>query len=226
MYYRRQTGSGCFSRLLAGALIVGGALIIFAAYQGTQLSPFPPTLPTPTRIANAVAVQPTEARGGLAATGTPPSQLWIESEKARLNAQITKLYFGANDTWNVAFLGQYAGHLEGTANIGQGGNFVLAGHVEMRDGTQGPFASLNNLQRGDFLTVSRNQPGNIQYMQYVVTEKKTVQPTDLNVIRNKGYEELTLITCGDYDFKDNLYKTRLVIHARPVKDVPGIAAGN
>jgi LPXTG-site transpeptidase (sortase) family protein len=227
MTHRRNINnrSGCQSRLIAGLLIVAGAILIFNAYGEMQtLLNAPP--PTATRLIVSVAAQPTEGRGGLRGTPAPPSQLWIEAEKAQLNAQITTLYYGENNTWNVTFLGMYAGHLQGTPELGSGGNYVLAGHVEMRDGSPGPFANLSRLARGDRVTISRSTPSSIQYVQYIVTETKVVNPNEVDVLNSRGYEELTLITCGNYDFKENVYKTRIVVHARPVKDVPELAVPN
>jgi len=112
-------------------------------------------------------------------------------------------------------LTNFAGHLEGTAGLKQGGNFVLAGHVEMKDGSAGPFAEIDKLHIGDDISILSNHPGNPVVMSYIVTGIEHVKPDDIKVIRNHGYEELTLITCADWDPSDKTYHTRVVVHARP-----------
>jgi LPXTG-site transpeptidase (sortase) family protein len=141
----------------------------------------------------------------------------IVSEKARLSTQITPLYFGRNDDWDLSTLGGFAGHLEGTPNMGQGGNFVLAGHVELKDGVPGPFANLSLLSVGDPITILSTTREATVATVYRVTSVEVVKPDAFDHIRNHGYEELTLVTCGDWDPISGTYRVRLIVHARPVK---------
>src|SRR5579859_2546127 len=104
--------------------------------------------------------------------------------------------------------------------MGQGGNFVLAGHVELKDGSKGPFAELKQLANGDRITIIGNAQPHPIVRQYIVTEVGKVVPTDFDVIRNHGYEELTLITCDDWDQKSQMYNTRVIVHARPANSIP------
>jgi LPXTG-site transpeptidase (sortase) family protein len=209
--YSRGTSSNGFLRLAAGALIVCVAVIAFSLFQGYLSRPKNEPIPTNT---------PTSAPHVTTAASTPtpqPVQLRIVSSKAGLSAVIIEVYLAKNeDNWDLTQLTTYAGHLQGTAGLKQGGNFVLAGHVEMHDGSAGPFAKVGALAPGDPIDIVSSKPGNPVVIQYIVTKVERVNPDDFAVVRNHGYEELTLITCADWDPNDHSYHTRVVVHARPV----------
>jgi LPXTG-site transpeptidase (sortase) family protein len=213
--YSRRNRSGCSVRfLVVGTLIVIVAVIAFGVFQQFQALRPQGVMPTETRAAQLATAAP---------IGTPealptakPYTLKIVADRAQLLTDVTELYFGKDDDWDLTHLGQMAGHLEGTAAIGQGGNYVLAGHVEMKDGSPGPFAAIGSLKQGDFISIFSERPGTPLVMQYAVSAVATVKPTDFNVIRNHGYEELTLVTCKDWDQKTKTYLGRVVVHARPI----------
>ncbi|HVO43006.1 MAG TPA: class F sortase, partial [Aggregatilineales bacterium] len=92
---------------------------------------------------------------------------------------------------------------------------VVAGHVEMKDGSPGPFAEIGKLVPGDTVSIVSTRPGNPVVMSYIVTRVEVVPPDDFAVLRNHGYEELTMITCTDWSQQDHTYHTRVVVHARP-----------
>jgi LPXTG-site transpeptidase (sortase) family protein len=207
--YSRRTSSSNPLRWFIGALIIIGAVGGFFVFQASQ--PTPPTgpIPTPTPLPGTKAV--------ILPTATTRSTTYrIISEKAKLSTEITKLYYSLKeDNWDLTYLGALAGHLEGTPEIGQGGNFVLAGHVELRDGGKGPFAEVTRLSPGDPISILGDQRPNPVVYQYIVTEVKKVKPQEFGVMRNHGFEELTLITCDDWDQRTQLYDSRIIVHARP-----------
>jgi LPXTG-site transpeptidase (sortase) family protein len=212
MYSRRNSPNGVL-RLVAGLIIVFIAIAAFSIYQAqhtaSQPTTPPPILPTNTPIP--VALAPTLK------PSPSPVQLRLVVAKVNVSALIIQVYLAkSQDNWDLTQLSTYAGHLEGTDNLNQGGNFVLAGHVEMHDGSAGPFAQIAQLSRGDRITIVSDKPGDPVVMRYSVTTVETVQPNDFNVLRNHGYEELTLITCGDWNEATQQYLTRVVVHARPV----------
>jgi LPXTG-site transpeptidase (sortase) family protein len=175
-------------------------------------------VPTPT-VAKAAAASMTPA-----ATGKPVVYRII-SDKANLSTSITNLYYSTTqDNWDLTYLGGLAGHLQGTPELGQGGNYVLAGHVELKDGARGPFANIQEMKPGDGITIIGDQAPNPTIIQYIVTDVKKVQPQDFGVMRNHGYEELTLITCDDWDQKSASYMMRVIVHARPANAVQRLTA--
>jgi len=200
-------------RWLAGGVIILVTVAAFVIYQSTQT--LPDVVPDPTLM-----ISPTLLP--IPATNTPsqtptPIEYRIVSSKANLSAVVTELYYAADgDNWDLTHLGQFAGHLEGTPTLGKGGNFVLAGHVELKDGSAGPFAQLRLLSKGDPITVIADTQPQPTFEQYVVTDTGKVAPDDFAVMRNHGYEEMTLITCDDWNPKQQTYGSRIIIHARPV----------
>lgn len=82
------------------------------------------------------------------------------------------------------------GHIANTAEIGEQGNCVLAGHNGSRHGTF--FTNLKNLKTGDIVKLT-DKKGK-QYL-YEVESITIVDPFD-NSVKNQGEErELTLLTC-------------------------------
>jgi sortase A len=80
------------------------------------------------------------------------------------------------------------GHHEGTANPGEIGNVVLAGH---RDINSALFRDLDRLQPGDEVFVSNS----LREYRYVVTESFVVGPDHAEVMDPTGDKRVTLITC-------------------------------
>lgn len=115
-------------------------------------------------------------------------------------------------SWDIADLGTYAGHLQGTAWMNEPGNIVLAGHVEMSDGRKGIFARIEDLKIGDPLILSQAR----QRQTYAVKQVLTVNPDDLSVLYPTTSEQLTLITCTNYDFIQDVYHERYVVVAERI----------
>jgi sortase A len=80
------------------------------------------------------------------------------------------------------------GHHEGTANPGEVGNVVLAGH---RDINSALFRELDRLQPGDSVFVSNN----LREYRYVVTDSFVVTPDHTEVMDPTDDKRVTLITC-------------------------------
>ena len=214
--YNYRSAPSVWSRLLIGLVIIAITVGVFLVYQSNS-SPPPPTLIglVPTAAASLLAV----GKPG-ATTTAQPITFRLISNKANISTVITELYYATDvDNWDLTPLGNAAGHLEGTPAIGHGGNFVLAGHVELKDGSRGPFADLHLLVPGDRLTIIGDSKPSPVIHEYQITDVAKVLPTDFAVMRNHGYEELTLITCDDFDSTTQTYKTRVIIHARPISAV-------
>jgi sortase A len=77
------------------------------------------------------------------------------------------------------------GHVPGTALPGEDGNIALAGHRDTF------FRALRRTREGDVITIATAEG---EY-QYEVQFTAVVPPTDMQVLRSSGKEELTLITC-------------------------------
>jgi LPXTG-site transpeptidase (sortase) family protein len=115
----------------------------------------------------------------------------------------------ANRTWDVNWLLQQAGWLEGTAFPGRSGNSVLTSHVTLSYGQPGPFANLHKLELGDLVFVHRYG----ELLIYQVKSIKKVRDTDPSVLQHEEKSWLTLVTCADYDEQAGAYSKRLVVKA-------------
>jgi len=213
MYARQQTPFNAL-RWFMGLLVVIATVGIFAFYQAQQTNPTPVDNATAQPINTNSTTPPAVATLRTVPTNSPGQTVYrIVSEPAQMQAVINEVYFAQTDSWDLTFLQDRAGHLQGTSALGEKGNYVLAGHVELKDGRTGPFAFVHRLKPGDSIAVLSDNPDQPVVMRYKVTEIKRVKPDNFDAIRNHGHEELTLITCTDWDGKQ--YQSRIVVHAIP-----------
>jgi LPXTG-site transpeptidase (sortase) family protein len=118
-----------------------------------------------------------------------------------------------NGTWNVSWLGNQAGWLEGSAFPSWRGNSVLTGHVYLASGLPGPFVSLNKLKYGDKIVIHAYK----QKYSFEVQTNSIFAATDSSAIKHEEKSWLTLVTCKDYDEQTKTYKNRVVVRAVLVK---------
>jgi LPXTG-site transpeptidase (sortase) family protein len=114
-----------------------------------------------------------------------------------------------NGEWNVSWLGNQAGWLEGSAFPTWSGNSVLTSHVYGSNGLPGPFVNLGKLKYGDKITVHAYG----RKYTYEVRANSVVEPNDASVFKHEERAWLTLVTCKEYDEKTNTYKKRVVVRA-------------
>lgn len=116
-------------------------------------------------------------------------------------------------TWETRHLGDSVGHLVGTSWIdGDGGNVVLAGHVENYAGAPGPFAHLFEAELGDMVILSDG----VHEERYQVTKIERVDPYDVSWVAQDGEKRVTMITCTDWDWNEDTYMGRLIVIAEPM----------
>jgi len=112
-------------------------------------------------------------------------------------------------TWDVTWLGNQAGWLEGSAFPSWNGNSVLTGHVYLSNGLPGPFVNVNALKYGEKIIIHANG----QKYTFEVRENKVVEPNDQTVMKHEEKPWLTLVTCKEYDAATNTYRKRVVVRA-------------
>ncbi|MCQ3931408.1 MAG: hypothetical protein DPW16_13205 [Chloroflexi bacterium] len=130
---------------------------------------------------------------------------------AQVYTDVTEVYL-TQAGWDVANLGQKVGYLEGTARPGSERHVILVGHVELRDGTPGVFAKLDELTLGDIVILYTGE----REIRYTVTQVFETDANDLNVIAGIDNDLLTLITCANYSFLSNTYRTRVIVQAKKI----------
>lgn len=117
------------------------------------------------------------------------------------------------DSWDITWLGDDAGWLNGTAFPGFDGNSVIVGHVFTADGQPGPMNKLETLQWGDQILV---QNGN-ETLVYAVTSVAYVKPNDPSIFKHSDTSVLTLVTCKGYNEVTGHYNWRVVVKAKLVE---------
>lgn len=161
----------------------------------------PPPSPLPATVPDS---PPTQAATPLQTLPAVAARLVIP--KLNLDAPVVEAPV-AGESWQVSHLGQSVGHLAGTANPGEAGNVVLAGHVSLADGQAGPFAHLSQLQPGDDIILfsgSHRAP-------YRVSSTQAVDPAAIEVTYPSAEPEITLLTCAGWDSAGRRYAQRLVV---------------
>ncbi|MDR7073336.1 class D sortase [Fictibacillus barbaricus] len=83
-----------------------------------------------------------------------------------------------------------AGHLRGTAPIGEIGNAAIAAHRSYTYGKQ--FNRLMEVKKGDLIQITTSK----KVLTYSITEEKLVKPSNLSILHDdKKESKITLITC-------------------------------
>ena len=137
------------------------------------------------------------------------NDLWIEIPSLSLQSTIIGVPASGNG-WNISWLGQDTGWLNGTSFPTHAGNAVLTGHIFDANGLPGPFAKISQLKYGDQIII---HAWNQQYV-YEVRDTKTILPDDTkDVLKHEVASWITLLTCRDYDAKSNTYLNRYIVRA-------------
>ena len=134
--------------------------------------------------------------------------LWLEIPALGIRRTITGVPRHA-DGWDVTWLGDLAGYLEGTAFPTWSGNSVITGHVVLATGLPGPFARLDRLGYGDLIVVHAWG----EHYRYEVREVSLLKPTDPSIFRHEDRDWVTLVTCQGYDPMSDTYRARRVVRA-------------
>jgi LPXTG-site transpeptidase (sortase) family protein len=135
--------------------------------------------------------------------------LWLEIPRLGVQAPIVGVP-ASGGAWDVSWLANQAGWLQGTAFPTWAGNSAITGHVYDANGQPGPFQRLNQLWYGDRVVVHAFG----QEYVYEVRQVRQVQPNDTSLVTH--HEEvpwLTLLTCRGYDEATNSYRYRIVVRA-------------
>jgi LPXTG-site transpeptidase (sortase) family protein len=117
-----------------------------------------------------------------------------------------------NGRWDVAWLQDQVGWLNGTAYPTLEGNSLLTAHVIKADGKPGPFFRLKHLGVGEYVFIDN---GGYRYT-YQVVSNTLVQPNDASVFRHEEQSYLTLITCDGYDAATQTFLRRVAVRAKLV----------
>jgi LPXTG-site transpeptidase (sortase) family protein len=144
------------------------------------------------------------------------NDLRLEIPSLQVNASIVGVPVSA-DGWDLAWLSNQLGYLDGTAFPSWAGNSVLTAHVYLSNGKPGPFVGLSQLKWGDNLVLTAYG----QRFIYEVRSIESVKPQDTEaVFKHEDKSWITLVTCQGYDEELGDYRARLVARAVLVKVEP------
>jgi LPXTG-site transpeptidase (sortase) family protein len=136
--------------------------------------------------------------------------LWLEIPRIDVQIPIVGVPQSTDGTWDVSWLGQDAGWLNGSAYPTWAGNSVLAGHVWNADNTPGPFRYIDILQYGDQVIVHGGEAQDV----YEVRSVQQVSPGNTAaMLEHEALPWITLVTCSDYNESSNSYQYRVLVRA-------------
>lgn len=166
---------------------------------------------------NAFALPATGFAVGRTTTLSSPSvaynalgDLWLEIPRLGVKMPIVGVPQAVNGNWDVSWLGNNAGWLQGTAFPTWSGNSAITGHVWGADNKAGPFLSINTLWYGDRISV---HAWGQEYV-YEVRSVSQVEPNaTTSAFQHKDVPWLTLITCRSYDEASDAYRYRVLVQA-------------
>jgi LPXTG-site transpeptidase (sortase) family protein len=116
----------------------------------------------------------------------------------------------SNGTWDISWLGNAVGWLEGSAFPTWAGNTVLTGHVWNADNTPGIFAGTKNLKYGDRFAIHTFGQTYI----YEVRENTWIWGNSVSkVFKHEDYDWVTLLTCEGYNPLTGKYLFRRMVRA-------------
>ena len=143
--------------------------------------------------------------------------LWLEIPSLNVKSTIVGVPQNKDNTWDVTWLGNDTGWLNGTAFPTWNGNSVLTAHVTNASGLDGPFAALKKLKYGGQVIIHF---GGVQYV-YEVRVTKLARPytTNFTFESKQDASYLTLVTCSGYNPLNESYLFRRVVRAVLVSTV-------
>ena len=142
--------------------------------------------------------------------------LWLEIPSIKVAMPIVGVP-KINKIWDISWLGDKAGWLDGTAFPGTAGNSAITGHVVDANGKPGPFIQLGNLHYGDQVIVHAWGQKNVYEVRNVL---QTLPKEMSSILKHESLPWVTLITCKGYNEKTGTYDYRLVIQAVLIKVEP------
>jgi LPXTG-site transpeptidase (sortase) family protein len=136
------------------------------------------------------------------------TELTLEIPVIKVKTPIVGVEF-KDGNWDVSWLQDQTGWLNGTAYPTWKGNSILTAHVVNADGKPGVFSRLKALGVGEYIFVISS---GYRYT-YKVVSNAYVSPNDASVMKHEDKSFLTLITCDTYDEKTSTYLRRVAVRA-------------
>jgi len=170
--------------------------------------PLPPLTGFPAGEITKLSLQPSTN------TYNKTNDLTIEIPKLGIDTQVVGIPV-SSEGWDITWLGNDVGWLNGSAYPTWNGNSVLTGHLYDSNGQPGVFKDLNQLKWGDKVIILIGSEKFTFEVQEVIS---LVRPNDLKTIMvHREQPWLTLVTCQGYDPETKTYRYRYIVRAVLVK---------
>ena len=126
----------------------------------------------------------------------------------KVNGKVVKIPY-SELSWDLTTLGQDIAVLDDIPGQSTENNIIFAGHITVRNGSNGPFRSIWKLNPGEKIILHDDQ---FVYT-YIVRDQVLVYPEDSSVLADTSHPQITLITCHTWDEETLSYLRRLVVSA-------------
>ena len=188
---------------------------------GTALSEVPTTgarRPGPVILAASRVSTPEPEPEPEPVEGVAPIALQVDSvgvdAPIELGAVVEGVMLDPSGPWVVSWY-------EPLGKVGEGGNVVMAGHVDYWDVGPAVFWDIRNLPAGEVIRVvgedGKNYEYAVQWTQSYLADQLTPEVIQGEIVGDTDEETLTLITCGgDFDPATGEYNERWVVRANLV----------
>lgn len=122
-----------------------------------------------------------------------------------------------NKNWNVKWLEDSIGYLEGSAYPTWTGNSVLTGHSTDANGNLTSFGYIGELSMGDKVMIHSN---GLIYI-YQIKENRLISPLSIDTLfKHQDYSWLTMVTCENYNDDLGKYTSRRMVRAVLISVIP------
>ena len=149
-------------------------------------------------------------------TYKPLNEIRIEIPTLGINFPIVGVSLSKSN-WNLTWLKDSVGYLEGSAYPTWSGNTVLTAHVMDANNNLGPFSDIKGMQSGQKIYLHFKK----QVYVYQVQENMKILPSNISVVfKHEEDSWITLVTCEDYDAKTAVYDYRRLVRAVLISVIP------
>ncbi len=137
--------------------------------------------------------------------------MWIEIPSLGIKTPIVGVPVMENGEWDVTWLGNQVGWLNGTAFPTWNGNSVMTAHVTDANGKPGLFADLGKMSWGNKILI--HSWGQTYTYEVRSVNLWTSPKSTSSVIKHEELPWVTLLTCRGYNETTDSYTWRTVIRA-------------
>ena len=137
--------------------------------------------------------------------------LWLEIPSLHIRSSVVGVPPAKAGTWDVTWLGDKLGWLNGTAFPSWVGNSVITGHAYDSNGQPGPFANIKSLKYGDPILL--HLYGGTYRFEVRSVRLSPASTTGFAFADLERFSYLTLLTCQGYDPASNSYLFRRIVRA-------------